>query len=230
MLIQGLQKTTLLDYPGKVAATVFLQGCNMNCPFCHNRALIHLYNENCMDEEQVIKFLERRKNILDGVCITGGEPTLQPDIVEFIDRIKILGYQVKLDTNGYKPKVLRELIQLKLIDYIAMDIKAAPYHYPEVTGVEKIDIHKIQESVDLLKAGTIPYEFRTTVANGLHQIEEFDVIGEWLTGVDAYFIQNFRSFPHQVCDGLHPFPKNDLDKILEIARKYIDNVSLRGVE
>lgn len=192
MQILGLNRTTLLDYPEHVAATVFTGGCNFRCPFCHNMDLVLGEVEPALSTEDFFAFLEKRKGILDGVCITGGEPTLQKDLPDFIRGIRDKGYLVKLDTNGYRPKVLEELLRENLLDYVAMDIKSSVENYPRVTGMADLDVTGIQESVSLLKSAGIPYEFRTTVVKGLHRIDEFDEIGRWLQGAEAYFLQAFR--------------------------------------
>lgn len=193
MQIRGYNKTTLLDYPEHVAATVFTGGCNFRCPFCHNADLILNPNMQAgIGEEEVLAHLRKRKGLLEGVCITGGEPTLQPDLPEFIKKIKELGYLVKLDTNGYCPEVLERLLEEGLLDYVAMDIKAAKENYARAAGLPQLDLWKIEKSIELLKCGEIPYEFRTTVVKGIHTIEEFEVIGQWLHGSRAYYLQAYR--------------------------------------
>lgn len=269
MRIYGFQKTTLLDYPGHVAATVFTGGCNFRCPFCHNAGLVLgverrelkaveleaaevdacaakqeqkssvalRSREGAMDEAEVLAYLRKRRGILQGVCITGGEPTLQEDLEEFIGRVKELGYLVKLDTNGYRPEVLERLLKAGLPDYVAMDIKASKENYGRAAGVAKPDIAGIEESVNLLKNSTIPYEFRTTVVKGIHSIEEFDAIGSWLAGSKAYYLQAFRenedllgSHTEKDTLAIAVFSKAEMEQMAELARKYIDKVMLRGVE
>ena len=174
MLIKGLNKTTLLDYPGRVAATIFTGGCNFRCPFCHNGDLVLKPSiQDAYSEEEVLSFLQKRKNVLKGVCITGGEPTLQADLPVFMEKVKKIGYDIKLDTNGYQPQVLAELIGDGLVDYVAMDIKNSKEKYPETAGLNDLQIEKIEESVELLAGATIPYEFRTTVVDELHDEESF---------------------------------------------------------
>lgn len=248
MQIYGFNKTTLLDYPGYVAATVFTGGCNFRCPFCHNAGLVlDPTGQELISEEEVFAYLRKRQGILDGVCITGGEPTLQSDLREFILKIKELGYPVKLDTNGYRPQVLWSLLSEKLLDYVAMDIKASRENYAIASGLKNLDISRIEESVGILKSCKIAYEFRTTVVKGIHRIEEFDAIGRWLEGCKAYYLQAFReneniiesygncdeedtaekNAPNSICG---TFTKKDMESMAEMARKYIDNVALRGVE
>ena len=193
MRIGGFQKFTLVDYPSKVAATVFTIGCNFRCHFCHNPELVikaQFPAPNKMEEE-LLAFLEKRKGKLDGVCITGGEPTIQPDIVEFIKKIKKMGFLVKLDSNGTRPDVLRKVIEAKLVDFIAMDIKHAPSKYEKAVGT-KIDMERILLSVKLIMQGKIPYEFRTTVVPGIHEDEDFDEIAEWIGGAKNYSLQEYR--------------------------------------
>lgn len=231
MKIYGLQKTTLLDYPGHVAATLFTGGCNMRCPFCQNSGLVlHPEEETAMDTGEVLAFLKKRQGILDGVCITGGEPTLQPDLEDFIRQVKALGYLVKLDTNGYRPRVLEQLLQEKLLDYVAMDIKASKENYGSATGCDTLELAKIEQSVELLKTAGIPYEFRTTVVKGIHRVEEFHAIGAWLQGVKAYFLQNYRDSEQVMKPGFAPFDKEELEQMKSIAEKYVENVFIRGEE
>lgn len=195
MLIGGFQKLTLIDYPGKVATVVFTIGCNFRCSFCHNPDLIKPTPEMIAigkeNEKIFFDFLKKRRGLLDGVCVTGGEPTLQPDLIPFLERVKSMGFLVKLDTNGLKPEVLREVLRRKIADHIAMDVKHAPEKYASAMGVE-IDMEKIQESVEIIKKSGLPYEFRTTVVPGIHTEEDFDAIGKWIRGTKNYYLQPFR--------------------------------------
>lgn len=229
MQILGLNKTTLLDYPEHVAATVFTGGCNFRCPFCHNMDLVLGEVEPALSTEDFFAFLEKRKGILDGVCITGGEPTLQKDLPDFIRGIRDKGYLVKLDTNGYRPKVLEELLRENLLDYVAMDIKSSVENYPRVTGMADLDVTGIQESVSLLKSAGIPYEFRTTVVKGLHRIDEFDGIGRWLQGAEAYFLQAFRENEKVPDKSLSSFSEAEMREMKQLAERYIERVELRGI-
>ena len=229
MQILGLNKTTLLDYPEHVAATAFTGGCNFRCPFCHNMDLVLGEVEPALSTEDFLAFLEKRKGILDGVCITGGEPTLQKDLPDFIRGIRDKGYLVKLDTNGYRPKVLEELLRENLLDYVAMDIKSSVENYPRVTGMADLDVTGIQESVSLLKSAGIPYEFRTTVVKGLHRIDEFDEIGRWLQGAEAYFLQAFRENEKVPDKSLSSFSEAEMKEMKQLAERYIERVELRGI-
>lgn len=277
MKIHGFNKTTLLDYPEHLAATIFTGGCNFRCPFCHNGGLVlDPDSQPAIPEEEVLKFLQKRRGILQGVCITGGEPTLQPNLEDFIRKVKEMGYLVKLDTNGSRPEVLKSLLEKGLLDYVAMDIKASRENYAYAAGVRVSDeiagmcttaaktpaavhvhvslLEKIRASVELLKNGTVPYEFRTTVVKGIHTLEEFETIGQWLAGCRAYYLQAYRENENILayCEGagawgdaamqediavasslplrLSNFTKKEMEEFVDIARKYIDKVELRGVE
>lgn len=231
MQIHGLNKTTLLDYPEHVAATIFTGGCNFCCPFCHNGELVLRPQEfPLLSEDEVLAFLKKRKGILTGVCITGGEPTLQPDLPVFIERIKEMGYLVKLDTNGYRPGVLRMLLEKGLLDYAAMDIKSSKAGYATAAGKENLDIAQIEESADILKEGRIPYEFRTTVVKELHTKEDFIAVGEWLAGAEAYFLQAYRDNENVIKKGFSSYNREELEKFARILRRFIKRVELRGVE
>jgi len=197
MILGGFQKLTLLDYPGKLATTVFTVGCSFRCPFCHNPELVNLrlaHNEE--SKKNFFAFLKKRKGKLEGVCITGGEPTIQPDLLEFIKKIKKLGFLVKLDSNGTRPDVLKKIIDVKLVDFIAMDIKNQPKKYLKTSGVETryaaSMLDRIKLSVDLIMQSKIPYEFRTTVVPGLHTEKDFEEIAKWIKGARAYYLQEYR--------------------------------------
>lgn len=195
MNIGGFEKFTMVDYPGKLAATVFTVGCSFRCPFCHNPELVSSikYQVSSIAEKEFFKFLEDRRGKLEAVCITGGEPTIQPDIIPFIEKIKGMGFLVKLDSNGTRPDVLRKIINKKMVDYIAMDIKNIPEKYSETAGV-KVDIERVKLSVKLIINSGIDYEFRTTVVPGFHNEKDFQIIAEWISGARAYFLQEFRDF------------------------------------
>ena len=230
MNICGLQKTTLLDFPGHVAATIFTGGCNFRCPFCHNSDLLEFNRTPLFSEEEILKFLAKRRGILEGVAITGGEPTLQPDLREFILRIRELGYKIKLDTNGSRPDILRALCEEGLIDYVAMDIKTCKERYSEVTGIPFLRIEGIIDSVEFLKQGTVPYEFRTTVVKELHSAEDFTRIGSWIQGASRYYLQNFTDSDHVLVPGFSSYSKQELVSFLEIVKPYVGFAELRGVE
>lgn len=230
MKIQGLQKLTLLDYPEKVACTVFFAGCNFRCPFCHNASLVtHISEEPEMTEEAFFTFLKKRQGILDGVCITGGEPLLQPDIEDFIRKIKELGYAVKLDTNGSFPTKLKTLVEKGLVDYVAMDIKNSREAYGITAGVEKIDIASVEESVAYLKEGKVPYEFRTTVVKNLHTEEEFQRIGQWIAGAEKYFLQNFVNSGDLINSKVEGCSEEEMKEYLKVVQQYIPETKLRGM-
>lgn len=230
MIIKGLQKLTLLDYPEKTACTVFTGGCNFRCPFCHNSSLVFMNNnDDDITEEEVFAHLTKRKGILDGVCITGGEPLLQNDLEAFIRRIKEMGYLVKLDTNGYAPKKMKKLIEDGLLDYVAMDIKNSPEKYAITSGLDKINFSNIKESIDFLINGNIKYEFRTTAVAEFHTLEDFEKIGQTLQNADRYYIQNFVDSGELICGGLHALSKNEMFQAKTIVNRYVHNVELRGI-
>lgn len=226
MIIAGLQKTTLLDYPEHVAATVFLGGCNMRCPFCHNWELTGnppaLYTK-----EQFLHFLGKRKGILDGVCVSGGEPTMHPKLPNFIDDIKSLGYLVKLDTNGTNPAMLRQLIETKKIDYAAMDIKSGYSSYSSCCGCN-IPMDSILESIDILKENHIPYEFRTTVVSELHSTKDILQIGNMLQGTSNYFLQSFTASAQVPTDTLHAPSMETLKAYQQLLKPFLPNTFIRG--
>lgn len=230
MDIQGLQKMTLLDYPGKVACTVFLGGCDFRCPFCHNGELVLSPAPAQMDQEELLAFLKKRRGLLDGVCITGGEPLLRPDLGQLLEAVKALGYPVKLDTNGSHPAALRDLAQRKLVDYVAMDIKNSPALYPLTAGVPELDLGPIRESVAFLLEGTVDYEFRTTVVREFHDEDSFRAIGPWLAGAKRYFLQSFVDRDTVIREGLHPWDRESLQTFAELVRPWVPSVELRGVD
>ncbi len=227
MNIAGLQKTTLLDYPGKVACTVFLQGCNFRCPFCQNGEILG-GGEGDISEEEFFSFLKKRQGILDGVCVSGGEPLLQ-DVAPFLQEIKGLGYAVKLDTNGAFPKKLKELCAAGLVDFVAMDIKNSLQNYSKTAGVA-VDLSAIEESAALLLEGTVGYEFRTTVVKELHKGEDFVRIGKWLRGAKRYFLQTFRDGETVLKKGLTPCSDAQMQVFKQLVKLFIPNVLIRGEE
>lgn len=229
MKLCGLQKTTLLDYPGHIAATIFLGGCNFLCPFCHNSSLIGGDVTASFSEDEIMDFLKKRKGILEGVCITGGEPTLNGDLEPFIKAIKYLGYLVKLDTNGHQPQVLKTLVSHGLLDYVAMDIKAGKENYKKASGVASIHMEQIEKSAAFLMEGQVPWEFRTTTVKGIHTKEDFLAIGQWLKGSSRYYLQNYVESEDVLCPGYESFSKRELEDFIDILRPYLPNASLRGV-
>ncbi len=229
MLIEGLQKTTLLDYPGYVACTLFAHGCNLRCPFCHNAGLVVRKPENIINEEEIAAFLQKRKGILDGVCLTGGEPLAQKDAIAFIEFLKSFGYKVKLDTNGFYPERLQEIIDKGLVDYIAMDIKSSKSGYPKAVGIQDIDITPMIKSTELIMGSGIDYEFRTTAVKGIHLVSDFQEIGKWLIGAKRYFIQQFIDSGDIISEGLNAFSKEEMLKLLAAVREYIPTAEIRGL-
>ena len=228
MLIKGLQKLTLLDFPEKVACTVFTGGCNFRCPFCHNASLVTSQNDDIIEEDEFFSYLEKRKNMLEGVCVSGGEPTIQPDIYDFIRKIKEMGYAVKLDTNGYRPDVLKNLCDDSLVDYVAMDIKNSPEKYAVTVGLENMDIEKIRQSAEFLMNGNVQFEFRTTVVGELHKKADFEAIGKWLMGGERYFLQSFIDSGDLIKDGFSPCSDSEMNDFLGTIVHYIPNAVIRG--
>lgn len=218
MRIQGFQKLTLLDYPGKVACILFTEGCNFRCPFCHNAALVsHVDPSARLSVEEILSQLEKRKGILDGVCVTGGEPLLQRGLEEFLSAVKQMGLSVKLDTNGTFPEKLRALVEAGLVDYVAMDVKNCREKYARTAGVQTLALDAIEESVAFLLEGRVPFEFRTTVTEELHTPEDIGAIAEWIKGAPAYYIQNFVDSGDLVGQGMHPVGKDTLDAMKSAA-------------
>lgn len=238
MLISGLNKTTLLDYPGRVAATVFTGGCNFRCPFCHNAGLVlQPMMQQTYSEEEVLDFLKKRKGILSGVCVTGGEPTLQQDLPEFLERVKKLGLLVKLDTNGSHPGMLQELLERKLIDAVAMDVKNSPAGYPAAIGSGFTDLEAVDQSICLLKESPVELEFRTTVVRELHAIENLYEICEWIKDSPKYFLQMFEDSGELIAGQLqikkeyHGYTEQEMDDMVRQLNKNSamkDKVFLRG--
>ena len=230
MEIRGLQKTTLLDFPRKVACTVFTGGCNLRCPFCHNAGLLRAAGEGeGVSEEEFFRFLEKRRGILDGVCVTGGEPILQKDLPAFLSRIKEMGYLVKLDTNGTDPDRLSSLIEAGLLDYVAMDIKNSPQKYAVTAGVTSAVLEPVRRSVSLLLEGRVTYEFRTTLVAGYHTVEDMEAIGAWIAGAKQYFLQQFVDSGDVLTDGLSALSREESEPLLAAVRRYVPAVALRGI-
>jgi len=229
MILKGLQKTTLIDYPGHIACTVFTYPCNFRCPFCHNPELVVSECEGpSLAESEFFKFLKSRQGKLEGVCITGGEPTLHKDLPAFIKHIKKLGFKVKLDTNGSNPEMLKDLIEKKLLDYVAMDVKNAYNYYPETVAAE-INVDKVAESIKLILQNKIDYELRTTVVPGLHNKERMEALGEWIRGAQKYSIQNFQK--GKTLDSNYKekesFSEKEIREFEEIMKKYVKKIELR---
>jgi pyruvate formate lyase activating enzyme len=230
MYINGFQKLTVLDYPGKVACIIFTPGCNFRCPFCHNAALVtHIDKDTYINEEEVLSYLRKRQGILDGVVITGGEPLLQDGIEEFIGKIKELGYSVKLDTNGSFPEKLISLVEKGLVDYVAMDIKNSKAKYMTTIGVNNIHMASIEKSVDFLLQNKVDYEFRTTIVDGFHTVDDIQDIVVWINGAHKYFLQNFVDSGDLIEAGLSPVSLDTLREMKEKATKTIPCVEIRGI-
>ncbi|MER2235055.1 MAG: anaerobic ribonucleoside-triphosphate reductase activating protein [Candidatus Limivicinus sp.] len=231
MFIAGMQKLTLLDFPGVVACTLFTAGCNFRCPWCHNAGLV-LPEENpdLLEGEEVLSFLEKRKGVLDGVCVTGGEPLLQAELPEFLRRVKDLGYRVKLDTNGSFPERLEALVREKLVDRVAMDIKNGPSRYAETAGLRDLDLSAVTASKDFLLSDPVDYEFRTTVVRGLHTAESLLEAADWIAGAKQWFLQQFKDSGNLIHgEGLSAFTDGEMQALLETVQKKIPAAQLRGI-
>lgn len=231
MIIAGLQKLTLLDYPGRVACTVFTPGCNFRCPFCHNAPLV-LPEQMGIDttEEEVLSFLKKRVGVLDGVAVTGGEPLLHKDIPAFLEKVKALGYSVKLDSNGSFPALLKSLVRDGLVDRVAMDIKNSPALYGMTVGLEHFDIRNVEQSKDFLLEGAVDYEFRTTVVKGIHTQESLIEAAKWICGAKEYYLQQFKDSGNVIAiDGLGAFDEKEMHELCRAVREYVPSAQVRGV-
>ena len=236
MLIKGLQKLTLLDFPGRIACTVFTGGCNMRCPFCHNADLVLPTDDGRISVDELLAFLDSRVGRLQGVCISGGEPTLHPDLPLLLRAIKSRGFETKLDTNGTNPEMLLALIGEGLVDYVAMDIKNSPPKYPETAGLSaecrvqnaELILDKVKHSAEILMQNRVDYEFRTTLMRELHSEEDIRAIGEWLRGDEKYFLQTYRDEGELIEGGFTSFTPDETRELLEILREYIPKAEIRG--
>ena len=228
MKIHGLQKMTLLDYPGHVACTVFLGGCDLRCPFCHNYDLAAGIAQPVMEEEDLFAFLQKRKGLLDGVAFTGGEPCLRKELPDVLARVKDLGFKVKLDTNGCHPDVLGRILESGLTDYVAMDIKNSPEKYAQTSGLEQMDLAPVYESISMLMNGSCEYEFRTTVVRELHEENDFYEIGKMIAGAPRYFLQSFTDRDEVHFEGFHAPDADDLKLYKKIVSQYVADVQIRG--
>lgn len=233
-MIAGLQKMTVLDFPGKVACAVFLQGCNFRCPFCHNAALLPHEGEKFMEEAEFFSFLDTRKGLLDGVAITGGEPTGQPGLTDFIRGIKARGFAVKLDTNGTRPDILRQLAEENLLDYVAVDVKNSPEKYAETVGLPRINLEKIEQTLTFLISGTVDYELRTTLVEQLHSAGDMEKIGAWLSGLvpgkkpKQLYLQSFVDRDSVVFSGLSAPSKQQVERYAAILAPHVERIAVRG--
>ena len=228
MFFAGFQKLTLLDYPGKVACILFTNGCNFRCPFCHNASLVRAQDGADISDSEVLEFLKKRQGILEGVCISGGEPLIHNELKDFIREVKKLGYPVKLDTNGSFPQKLRELIGEGLVDYVAMDVKNSFEKYNETTGINA-DIDSVKESIEILINGNIDYEFRTTLVSGFHTPKDMQSIGEMIKGTKKYYLQNFADSGDILCPGLAPLGEEEMELMKKTAEKYVSVTQIRGI-
>ena len=221
---------TLLDFPGKVACTVFTGGCNFRCPFCHNALLVTELPENPdYTVDEILAFLKKRSGLLDGVAITGGEPLINPDIGDFIRSIRRLGYSVKLDTNGSYPDRLKSLVAEGLIDYVAMDIKNCREKYAETVGLKSLELSRIEESVDFLKSGAVDYEFRTTVVKEFHTVEDIRSAAEWIKGAKRYFLQNFVDSGNLIDSSMSGVDKSVMLEMKRAAADFVPKTEIRGI-
>ncbi len=231
MQICGLQKLSMVDYPGKLAATVFTGGCNLRCPFCHNALLVTRLNETpVLSQEEVLDFLSRRTGLLDGVVLSGGEPLMQPDAAAFLRRVREMGFSVKLDTNGCFPRRLDDILKAGLVDYVAMDIKNSPEQYAKTVGLPHVDMNAVEESIALLRRSGVDYEFRTTLVRELHTAKDLTAIGQWLAGSKRYFLQNFVDSGNLISEGFHGFTPQELQGFAALVWPFFDSVALRGID
>ena len=226
----GMQTLTLLDFPGKIACILFVRGCNLRCPFCHNASLVNGDAEGLYTEEEIFSFLKKRQGLLDGVVISGGEPLLYAELLPFLQKVRALGYAIKVDTNGTNPTLLKKIVEEGLADYVAMDIKNSPAFYAATTGIAKPDMAAIEESRDFLMSGIVDYEFRTTVVKGLHTRESIAELSYWISGAKRYFLQAFKNSGDLLSPaGLSAFEEDEMHQLLEIAKTHIPSAQLRGI-
>lgn len=231
MKVYGLYKLTLLDYPEHIACTIFTGACNFRCPFCHNASLVtHVNHTSLIPEEDIINFLSSRIGILEGVCISGGEPTLQPDLPDFIHKVKHLGFKVKLDTNGSNPELLSYLLDQNLLDYVAMDIKNSPTNYAKTIGLQTYDLSNINSSIKLLQHSMIDYELRTTVVKELHTLSDFLEIADWIPWNSKYYLQGFEDSKDLIQPGFTGYSLDQLQVFASNIKRKIPNVVIRGIE
>lgn len=229
--VHGFNKLTLLDYPGRLACTIFLGHCNFRCPFCHNAGLVlEPENEPVIPIEEILGTLKKRKGILDGVCITGGEPTVHKKLPEFIQQIKKMDYSVKLDTNGTNPQMVQDMVKAGLVDYVAMDIKNAPDKYGETAGIARVDLEAVNETVEFLKSGKVDYEFRTTVTRELHKKEDFLKIRKWLSGSRRYFLQAYKESEQVIHPIYSSYSREQLENFRQLLLEEISQVEIRGID
>lgn len=226
--IYGFQKMTLLDYPGHLASTIFLGHCNFRCPYCHNSTLLTPTDHTVpISLDSILTYLEKRRSVLQGVCISGGEPTLQKELPQLLSSIKSMGYLTKLDTNGTNPTMIQHLLQENLLDMVAMDIKHTPEKYAQTIGVPSFDMPPVLKSIALLKQSNLSYEFRTTLVKEYHTLEDMPVLGELLRGNSRYYLQNYKDGPTVLQPGLHGFTPEELEVYQKLLLPYVPNTFLR---
>ena len=227
MKIFGIEKFSMVDWDGKIVCTLFASGCNFRCPFCHNSSLA-LADGNELDIDDIFSFLEKRKGVLDGVCISGGEPTLHPDLEDFVKKIKDMGYKVKLDTNGTNPKAVQSLVEKKLVDYVAMDIKNGPHKYATTAGVQSIALDSILQTISIVKKSSVPHEFRTTIIKEFHTEDDMKYIADLVDGCDKYVLQKYVDRDDCISHGFTPIDKDTATKWLAHFTNKAKHTSLRG--
>ncbi len=229
MNLYGLEKLSLVDYDGHVSATLFTGNCNFRCGFCHNSSLVNDYeNLSAYSQDEIFDYLKKRIVLLDGVCITGGEPTLNKDLPTLCEKIKEIGYSIKLDTNGTNPQMVKSLFNDGLIDYCAMDIKNNRASYGEIIGIKNYDTSKVEQTVEFFLSGKVDYEFRTTLIKEYHMEENIKNIGQWIKGAKKYFLQKFRNGENCICQNLNEIEQPTAEKFVEILKEFIPNTTLRG--
>ncbi len=229
MKINGYEKFSMVDFEGKICCTVFTGGCNMRCPFCHNGALvIGDVKSGQIDDAEVMDYLKKRKGLVDAVSVTGGEATLQPDLADFLRRVKDLGYITKLDTNGLRPDVLRNLLSDGLVDYVAMDVKNSPEKYEFTTGLKSVDLDKINLSMRIIKDSGVNHEYRTTIIKEFHTAEDMMKIADWISGAKAYYMQNYKDSEGCISHGYHPIEKEVAQEFMKAFEGKVGKVGLRG--
>ena len=230
MKIRGLQKLSMVDFPGKLAATVFTGGCNLRCPFCHNALLVTRLQESpVLDNGEVLQFLASRRGFLDGVVLSGGEPLMQTGVVDFLSKVRKLGFSIKVDTNGCYPDVLSEIISKGLADYVAMDIKNSPDKYAQTVGIPNFSLDNIKRSIKLLQSSGIDYEFRTTVVREFHTADDIAAIAKWIQDAPHYYLQNFEDSGNLISGGLHGFSADEMQILADSAAIYQKNIQIRGL-
>lgn len=227
MIIKGLQKLTLLDFPEKIACIIFTEGCNFKCPFCHNASLVVGGDDSFIPEDEFFDYLNKRKGMIEGVVVSGGEPTFQYGLEVFLKKIKNMGFVTKLDTNGYRPDILKRLVNANLLDYVAMDIKNSKEKYPLTCGKEALDISLVNESVNFLLTDIVDYEFRTTVVKQLHEQQDFEKIGKWIKGAKRYYLQSFKDSGDVICEGFGNYDEKEMENLLNLIKPYVPTAKTR---